>query len=259
MREAILAIARQAGEKIRRRENIAVEEKEGHANFVTTIDQEVQAYLAQALTELRPDAAMIGEEKINEDLGDDLTWVVDPVDGTTNLIHDFHFSSVSIALLKNRKPVMGAVYQPDTDEFFYAELGKGATLNGKPIRVSQYPLRTALVCIGTSPYNEELARVSMDMMYQFLRGASDIRRCGSAALELAYLACGRCDAFVELKLNPWDYAAGALLVTEAGGTFEMPLNEKGVDFASKTAIVATNGVCREEVHAVLKNFYPDLH
>ena len=259
MREAILAIARQAGEIIRRREEFVVEEKEGHANFVTTIDQAVQSYLAQALTQLRPDAAMIGEEKINEELDDGFTWVVDPVDGTTNLIHDFHFSAVSIALMKDRRPVAGAVYQPDTDDFYYAELGKGATLNGKPIHVSQYPFRTALVCIGTSPYNEELARVSMDMAYQFLRGASDIRRCGSAALELAYLACGRCDAFVELKLNPWDYAAGALLVTEAGGTFEMPLNETGVDFAAKTAIVATNGVCREGIRGVIGSFYPDLH
>ncbi|MBR5288809.1 MAG: inositol monophosphatase [Clostridia bacterium] len=258
MREALLAIVRHAGEIIRRREDMVIEEKEGHANFVTTIDENVQAYLLDALAQLRPDAVAIGEEKINEALSDEPTWIVDPVDGTTNLIHDYRASAVSIALLQKREPVAGAVYNPYTDEFFYAEKGKGATLNGRPIHVSQFPLDKALVGFGTSPYDAELARVSLDMAHAFLVSAADIRRCGSAALDLAHLACGRHDVFFELNLKPWDYAAGALLVTEAGGTFEMPRSENGVDFAKNTAILATNGVCLDAVHAVYDPFMKRL-
>ncbi len=254
MREELLEIVRRAGEIIRRREGMMVEEKEGHANFVTTIDENVQTYLLNALAKLRPDAVAIGEEKINDALTDDLTWVIDPVDGTTNLIHDYRASAVSIALLKDRVPVVGAVYNPYTDEFFYAQKGKGATLNGCPIHVSAFALSKALVGFGTSPYNAELAKASLDMAHAFLLRAADIRRCGSAALDLAHLACGRHDVFFELNLKPWDYAAGALLVMEAGGTFEMPLHEGGLDFSKNTAIFATNGVCHDAAFAVFKAY-----
>lgn len=249
MKKALLDIVRHAGEIIRRRDEMVVEEKEGHANFVTTIDENVQAYLLDALSALCPQAVAIGEEKINDELTDAKTWVVDPVDGTTNMIHDYRASAVSIALLENREPVIGAVYNPYTDEFFYAEKGKGATLNGAPIHVSDFPLDKALVAFGTSPYNEELARVSLDMAYDFLRSAADIRRGGSAALDLAHLACGRHDVFFELNLKPWDYAAGALLVKEAGGAFEMPRLE-GLDFSKNTAIFAASSKCRDAAFAV---------
>ena len=254
MREALLAIVRHAGEIIRRREDMVIEEKEGHANFVTTIDEGVQAYLLSALEELCPEAVSIGEEKINDALTDAPTWIVDPVDGTTNLIHDYRASAVSIALLKDREPVVGAVYNPYTDEFFYAEKGKGATLNGREIHVSSFPLNKALVAFGTSPYDAELARISLDLAHAFLLSAADIRRGGSAALDLAHLACGRHDVFFELNLKPWDYAAGALLVREAGGTFEMPRSENGVDFSKNTTILATNGVCLKAAHAVADPF-----
>ena len=254
MKDALLKIVRRAGEIIRRREDMIVEEKEGHANFVTTIDENVQAYLLEALHALRPDAVAIGEEKINDALTEAPTWIVDPVDGTTNLIHDYRASAVSIALLENREPVAGAVYNPYTDEFFYAEKGKGATLGGRPIHVSDFPLKKALVAFGTSPYNAELAKVSLDLAHAFLLSAADIRRSGSAALDLAHLACGRHDVFFELNLKPWDYAAGALLVTEAGGTFEMPLCENGADFSRNTAILATNGVCCKSAHEVFDPF-----
>ena len=258
MREALLEIVRCAGETIRRREEMVVEEKEGHANFVTTIDENVQAYLLDALGRLCPEAVAIGEEKINDALTEGLTWIVDPVDGTTNLIHDYRASAVSIALLKNRVPVIGAVYNPYTDEFFYAEKGKGATLNGSAIHVSSYALDKALVAFGTSPYNAELAKVSMDMAHAFLLCAADLRRSGSAALDLAHLACGRTDAFFELNLKPWDYAAGALLVTEAGGTFDMPLSSTGVDFSKNTAILAANSVCADGVRGVFDSFRAHL-
>lgn len=254
MRNGLEQIARNAGKIILDREAFRVEEKEGHANYVTTIDQHVQEYLENALLAFMPGSVVIGEEKENDALGDEPTWIIDPVDGTTNLIHDFRLSSVSIALLKNKKPVLGVVYQPYTDELFSAEAGKGCFLNGKPVHTAKNDLKHALVGFGTSPYNEELAQKSMDLALTFLRHASDIRRTGSAAIDLAYVACGRQDVFFEWTLKPWDYAAGALLVMEAGGTLEMPLSETGMDFGRPQAIVAANGVCSEDAMKLFRSF-----
>ena len=254
MRSKLEAIARKAGEIILEREAFRVEEKEGHANYVTTIDQHVQDYLMDALLNLLPGSVVIGEEKENDVLGDEPTWIIDPVDGTTNLIHDFRVSSVSIALLENKKPVLGVVYQPYTNELFSAEAGKGCCLNGKPVHAAKNDLKHALVGFGTSPYNEELAQKSMDLALLFLRKAADIRRTGSAAVDLAYVACGRQDVFFEWILKPWDYAAGALLVTEAGGTLEMPLSQTGIDFSKPQAVLATNGVCTKEAGELFRSF-----
>jgi len=140
MRNGLEQIARNAGKIILDREAFRVEEKEGHANYVTTIDQHVQDYLEDALLTFMPGSVVIGEEKENDALGDEPTWIIDPVDGTTNLIHDFRLSSVSIALLKNKKPVLGVVYQPYTDELFSAEAGKGCFLNGKPVHTAKNDL-----------------------------------------------------------------------------------------------------------------------
>ena len=252
LREPIARIAREAGRIILEHGAFRVEQKEGHANFVTNVDRAVQDYLAQALAALLPGSRFIGEEQENDALTDHLTWVIDPVDGTTNLIHDCRFSAVSIALLEGGQPIVGAVYQPYTDELFYAESGGGATLNGSPIRTADHPFDRALIAFGTSPYNASLARRSMEIALACLQSAADIRRSGSAALDLAYVACGRVDAFFELQLKPWDFAAGALLVTEAGGRFRMPLLEGGVRFDAPQCILAASAVCEEDMLALLR-------
>jgi len=230
-----------------------IDQKEGHANFVTNIDQEVEDYLQKALLKLIPGSQMIGEEKENDSLTDRPTWIVDPVDGTTNLIHDFRMSAVSIALCEEKKPVVGLVYQPYSRELFLAEKGKGAMLNGKPIQVSRIPFEKALISFGTSPYNAELSEKSMELALAFLRDCADIRRSGSAAVDLANVACGRTEAFFELKLRPWDYAAGSLLVQEAGGFFSMPFANGEPQYDLSTAIVASNRVCAQDVTRVIKN------
>lgn len=255
MRQAIEAIARQAGQIILSRAVSRIEQKEGHANFVTSVDCAVQDYLAGALSRLLPGSAFIGEEKDNDALGDGPTWIIDPVDGTTNLIHDYRHSAVSIALLERRKPVIGVVYQPYTDELFAAERGKGAYCNGERIHVSTHSMDTALIAFGTSPYNEELAEKSMAIALAYLRRAADIRRSGSAAIDLANVACGRTDAFFELLLKPWDFAAGALLVAEAGGHFTMPLRADGVTFASPQAVLAVSDACLKDATDVLLSFF----
>lgn len=245
MKERLQQIAEEAGKVFLDRELTSITSKEGHANYVTNIDIRVQAYLEKALLELLPGSAFIGEEKENRSLTDAPTWIVDPLDGTTNMIHDYHLSAVSIAFCEKKKPVTGLVFQPYTRELFYAEAGRGAFLNGRPIHVSGTPFREALVAVGTSPYYEELREKGMAMAQDFIRSCADIRRSGSAALDLANLACGRHEVFFEMMLNPWDYAAGSLIVQEAGGRIMMPLAEGGMDYGLSTAILAAVPGCLE--------------
>ena len=239
-------IAREAGRIIRDADNFRVEEKEGHGNFVTTVDCAVQDYLFGALAELLPGSCFIGEEQENDALTDAPTWVIDPVDGTCNLIHNYRHSAVSIALLEDKQPVLGAVYQPYTDELFFAVKGGGATLNGEKIAVSSHPFDHALVCFGTSPYHPALAERSMKLALGFLLSTADIRRSGSAALDLAYVACGRQDVYFEITLKPWDFAAGALLVTEAGGKLLMPFEDGEIRFDCSRGILAANAMCIDD-------------
>jgi len=195
MKDELSRIAVKAGEFFLERELTSVVSKEGHANYVTNIDCRVQAYLEEALLKLLPGSVFIGEEKENRPLGDEPTWIVDPLDGTTNMIHDYRLSAVSIALCRGRKPVLGLVWQPYTREMFLAEAGGGAFLNGKPIRVSETPFAEALVAVGTAPYYEELEEKGMALALDCLHECADIRRSGSAALDLANLACGRHEVF----------------------------------------------------------------
>ena len=255
MKEDLIRIVKEAGAFFLERQLTSVTSKEGHANYVTNIDCRVQAFLEEKLCGLLPGSKFIGEEKENRALTDEPTWIVDPLDGTTNMIHDYHLSAVSVALCKQKKPVTGLIWQPYTEELFYAEAGSGAFLNGRPIRVSDTPFGEALVAIGTSPYYERLQEAGMAMAAEFLRLCADIRRSGSAALDLAYLACGRHDVFCELSLKPWDYAAGSLIVQEAGGCVVMPF-EQGMDYDRTAAILAAAPGCLNRALEVVGRHRP---
>ena len=243
MEARLKQIARKAGTFFLRRELTEISAKEGHANYVTNIDCRVQAYLEKALLRLLPGSLFIGEEKENQALTDAPTWIVDPLDGTTNMIHDWRFSAVSIALCERKKPVVGLVWQPYSREMFYAEAGRGAFLNDAPVHVSDMPFPDALVAVGTAPYYRDLEKTGMKLAADFLHACADIRRSGSAALDLAYLACGRNDVFYELLLKPWDYAAGSLLVREAGGLVQMPFAGGAMDYSLSTAVLAATPAC----------------
>jgi len=256
MKKELTRIAREAGAFFLDRQLTSVTHKEGHANFVTNIDCRVEAYLEEALIRLLPGSLMIGEEKENQALTDAPTWIVDPLDGTTNMIHDYRMSSVSIALCEKRKPTVGLVWQPYTGEMFYAEAGKGATLNDQPMHVSQTPFQEALVAVGTSPYYEELEESSMNTARAFLHACADIRRSGSAAVDLACVACGRIDVFFEMRLKPWDYAAGSLLVQEAGGEFCMPMAGNGLNFDLTTGILAAAPSCMKQALEIWRRYQP---
>ena len=251
MKDRLIQIAQEAGAFFRQDELTDVVSKEGHANYVTNIDCKAQAYLEEKLSALLPESEFIGEEKENRALTDAPTWIVDPLDGTTNMIHDYRLSAVSVALCRNRKPVIGVIWQPFTQELFYAEAGRGAFLNGRPIHVSAVPFRNALVAVGTAPYYEELEESGIKLAGDFLHECADIRRSGSAAMDLAFLACGRHDIYFELRLKPWDYAAGSLIVQEAGGEIRMPLAGK-MDYDLSTAVLAANPLCMPEALAIFR-------
>ena len=252
MKDRLIQIVQEAGAFFRQDELTDVVSKEGHANYVTNIDCKAQAYLEEKLLRLLPGSEFIGEEKENQALTDAPTWIVDPLDGTTNMIHDYRLSAVSVALCRDRKPVTGLIWQPFTQELFYAEAGGGAFLNGRPIRVSGTSFRNALVAIGTAPYYEELEETGIKLAGDFLRQCADIRRSGSAAMDLAYLACGRHEVFFELRLKPWDYAAGSLIVQEAGGEVQMPLAGGEMDYDLSTAVLSANPLCMPEALEVFR-------
>lgn len=223
-------------------EEDAVSEKWGSANFVTKYDLAVQEFLISEIKKAIPNATFIAEEKENdpEMLSGDACFVIDPIDGTKNFINNYRHSCISLAVISKGETVYGAVYDPYMDEMFTAEKGRGARLNGKPMRVSDRPMDIAIAAFGTSPYYKDtLADKTFDFVKEIFLTASDIRRTGSAALDLAYLAAGRNDMFFEFILSPWDFAAGALLVTEAGGIIT-DINGDPVSLSAPSSIFAAN-------------------
>ena len=192
----------------------------GAINLVTEADVASESAIIASLNEDAPGIDIMAEESVgdNPKATTDTVWIIDPLDGTTNYAHGFPYFAVSISLLKNGVPLVGAVYCPMQDELFAACRGSGAWLNGKPIQVTETSfLVEALVATGF-PYDiHKNLNTVLAQMQAILTKVRDIRRAGAAAVDLAYVACGRLDGFWELDLQPWDTAAGWLLVTEAGG------------------------------------------
>ncbi len=187
-------------------------------DIVTDVDRAAESYIIGELSVLYPGHGFYGEEtgKTNEEA--EFVWVIDPIDGTRSFARHMNFYSISIALMRNGKIVLGLVYAPATDEMFSAITGCGATLNGKKIRVSGYEkLENSMLATGFACLREGYKFNNLQYLDKIILIASDLRRCGSAALDLAYIAAGRFDGFWELALNLYDIAAGVLLVQEAGG------------------------------------------
>lgn len=247
----IAAAALEAGRIMLTYRDAAIHRKDGHYNFVTDADLKVQQFLQGELLALLPEARFFAEERENEPLTDAPSFVVDPIDGTLNFMRRRNASAVSIALLENKRPVLGVVYNPYADEMFTAQAGGGAFLNGLPIRVSSMAFENAMVAMGTSPYDSVLARRTLAAAARFLLEAGDLRRSGSAAIDLCDVACGRADVFYELKLQPWDVAAGSLLVKEAGGCF-VSLGHEAPYYDGPSGILACNGACLEKSMGILE-------
>jgi len=189
----------------------------GRSNFVTDRDVAVQEAMRKGLSELFPDFGFFSEEQENRNDFSIPTWILDPIDGTANFIAHTRQSAISLALWQEGEVVFGAVYNPFTDEMFTAEKGKGAFLNGVPLRTDTAIMLTeALIELGTVPYHKDRSREVGNLATAILLKASDLRRCGSAALACCYVAEGRLGAMIEGILQPWDFAAGMLIAREAG-------------------------------------------
>lgn len=222
-------------------DNSQIYEK-GTANYVTQVDYNVEKFLIQELKKILPESNIIAEESATNQYDfQKPTWVLDPVDGTTNLMHSYNHSAISLALIIDKKPALGMIYNPYNGELFTAKAGHGAYLNGNKISVSSNAtMEKSMICFGTSPYEKHKSEKVFSTTHKIFLACQDIRRSGSAALDIAYVACGRLDAFYEMNLKPWDYAAGVLIVREAGGQITDWLNEDP-SFSNSSDILATNG------------------
>jgi myo-inositol-1(or 4)-monophosphatase len=190
----------------------------GEINIVTGIDRKAEEIIVTAIQRAFPGHSILAEEKTYKRKSDEYTWVIDPLDGTTNYLHGFPFFCVSIALMRKEAPLLGVVYDPSRQELFCAAPSQGAFCNRKRIRVSKTRnVNKALLATGFA-YNVKKARNNnVNSFIRFLKSARAVRRAGSAALDMCYVACGRFDGFWELYLHPWDTAAAMLIVQEAGG------------------------------------------
>ena len=252
MLEKIITIVKDAGEIILSAPNqeSAVTAKEGKKNFVTKYDVAVQEFLFAELGKAFPDAEFVGEEGDNNLSSKALRFIIDPIDGTTNFMQDYRCSCISVALCKENDLIAGVVYNPYSNEIFSAEKGKGAYLNGKKIEVSDRPLSDGLALFGTSPYHPENTDETFALLRKVFDFSRDIRRSGSAAYDICMVACGRCEIFFEKALQPWDVAAGTLILKEAGGVaFNYEGNE--INFSTPNDVVFANPKAYEEFVTLL--------
>ena len=218
--------------------DVKVEQKGNSSNYVTSADVNVQNFLVEHLQALLPGSAVIGEEDA-EIAGSEYTWVIDPIDGTSNFIRGLGLSVISVALLTDNKPYIGVIYFPYREEMFWAKEGEGAFLNGKPIHVSDRDFSHSHLCSAMSLYDKTLAKPCFRIIERVYSQADDLRRLGSAALELAFLAAGRVELYFEIRVFPWDAAAAATIVREAGGFVEFLFHD-GLPLKEPFGIIAAN-------------------
>ena len=232
-------------------------ERKENAGIVTEADKYAEEYLLKKILGHYPDSSIIAEESGEFRHSGDLCWVLDPLDGTTNYAHGFPWFCVSIGVYERGKPRAGAIFQPVSKELFLAEAGKGARMNGKLIHVSkERRLDNALLGTGFYYYKGEQLKREIEAFRRVNEAALGVRRPGSAALDLAFVACGRYDGFWERGLSPWDVAAGFLLVQEAGG--------KVTDFVGRkpdihgAEAVATNGKIHRRILELVQAPAPSM-
>ena len=252
-----MEVVREAASYIRKRhekrDQLNIQAK-GQHNFVTEVDKEAEQILVSGLSGILPDAGFIAEEGTSAKKGERFHWVIDPVDGTTNFIHGVFPFAISVGLIEEQEVVAGIVYEFGLDECFYAWKNGGAFLNKHPIMVSENAqMEDALLATGFPYYDYKWLDAYVEAFKHFMRNSRGIRRLGSAAVDLAYVACGRFDGFYEYGLNPWDVAAGAFIIQQAGG--KVTDFKGGDDFVFGKEIIAGNAHLFDEFKEVItRNF-----
>ncbi|RZL50844.1 MAG: inositol monophosphatase [Pedobacter sp.] len=253
----VVAVTRLTGNFIRK-EAMAFDanaiEYKGLNDLVSYVDKNAEKQLVKNLTKLLPEAGFVTEEDTVNTLGKTYTWIIDPLDGTTNFIHGIPTYAISIALYEEDKPVIGVVYEINRGEMFFSYKGGAAFLNHKEIHVSKNGnLSQSLLATGFPYYQFDKQPQYMQLFTEMMQKCHGLRRIGSAAVDLAYVACGRFEAFFEYNLNSYDVAAGAFLVQQAGGKV---MNFAGGDeYLETREMLATNGFVTEEILATIKKHF----
>jgi myo-inositol-1(or 4)-monophosphatase len=253
----VIEVSKQAGAFIRQeRISFAADkiEYKGLNDLVSYVDKTAEEIIVKGLESILPEAGFITEEQTTTKIGKRYNWIIDPLDGTTNFIHGLPVFSVSIALKDNDELVIGVVYEVNLDECFYAWKGAPAYLNGKEIKVSNAPtIADSLLATGFPYYDFNKQHQYIALFTHLMKSCHGLRRLGSAAVDLAYTACGRFDAYYEYNLNPWDVAAGIVIVRQAGGHV---VNFSGGDeILDSRELLATNGKLTGEMLEAIDQYF----
>lgn len=252
LKTTLIEAARAGADEILRffNRDFVISNKEGVNNLVTEADHASEKAILDVIRKYYPDHYFLTEETGEIVADSQYKWIIDPIDGTVNFAHGIPLNCVSIGIEHNGEMVMGAVYNPHMNEFFFAEKGKGATLNDKPIKVSNETQAIKACLVTGFPYTYiNMTNGPLEIFERFVRKGVPVRRLGSAAIDLCWVACGRFDGFYEHKLEPWDSAAGYLIVEEAGGKVTDHHGNKFSVYQHK--VLATNGKIHEEMVGVI--------
>jgi len=255
----VRTLARQVGEFIRTERktfSISAIEYKGNNDLVSYVDKTAEQKLVENLSKLLPESGFITEENTSSIKEKPISWIIDPLDGTTNFIHGIPCYCISIALMKDNEIILGVIYDINLDECFYAYQDGGAFLNGIAISVSETSLlKTSLIATGFPYSNYSRLKEYMEVFHHLLYNTHGLRRLGSAAVDLAYVACGRFEGFYEYGLNSWDVAAGALIVKEAGG--KVTDFTGGNKFVFGREIIASNRKVFGELQRLIEEKFKD--
>ncbi len=254
MLSKIIEIVKKAGEIYKSADDdLGVSEKGSNVNLVTKYDKLIQDFLFDELKKVIPDAHFMGEEEGGDkEVSDGYCFIIDPIDGTTNFIKGFQRSAISVGLTKNKELYLGVVLDPDLNNLFYAEKGKGAYLNGKRIHISDADMENSLVLFGTCPYEHEFADKTFDTAKKLFLKSIEVRRSGTAALDICYVASGKSDFFFELILRPWDWAGATVILREAGGIAKTA-DGKDVDPSKIQSYICGNEKNIKEFYEIYKS------
>jgi myo-inositol-1(or 4)-monophosphatase len=252
----VIALTQGVGRFIMNEKNnfsLADIQKKGFNDLVSYVDKNSEKALIEGLTRILPESGVLAEES-GETEKKEYTWVIDPLDGTTNFLHKLPCFAISVALMKDNEPILGVVNELNLKECFHAIKGQGAKMNEQPIQVSsRNKMEDSLIATGF-PYNSFAKQDNYMEMFKYLMTCTQgLRRIGSASVDLCYVACGRFEAFYEYGLKPWDVSAGALIVKEAGG--KMSDFTGGTDYLFGQTIVATNKHIHDEFLAITNKYF----
>lgn len=253
----VIDVSKEAGDFIRQERKSFDSDKieyKGLNDMVSYVDKTAESIIVTRLEKILPEAGFITEEKTRNVVADRYNWIIDPLDGTTNFIHGVPSYSVSIALKEYDQLILGVVYEINLDECFYAWKDAPAYLNGKVIKVSRNPaVSSSLIATGFPYYDFGKQQAYIELFAELMKSCHGLRRLGSAAVDLAYTACGRFEAFYEYNLNPWDIAAGIVILQQAGGQVT---NFKGGDeVLNSRELLATNGKITGEMLEIIQKYF----